>query len=251
MGEIDFLKRKKELPRRRSFSIEYTRPAKEPPPPSRKIMKNAKEEIKEIRAPKNNRDYRKPTPTVLPPESKESLIDINLLRKKNGQRVITFSKVALAGLIFVMLVYLGLVWWQASQVASVKITQTKIRELDEKILAFRPWQEKVNDFASQLNASLEAWDKHIYWTKFFTELEKYTLPETSYTNFSGNINGTIALQAETSSLAAVSRQLQVFESAFWVKEAEVSNISQELNEETGARTVRYNLSLMIQEDVLY
>lgn len=241
MGEIDFLKRRKESPRRRDFSIEYTRPT-ESRPPTRKPSK----------PPKNNHKPR-PVPQTpeTPKEPHEPWLDINLLQQEEGKKLVGLSKIALFSFIIVILLYLGLVLWQATQVTSVKQMRREIKELEEKILTFRPLQEKVNVFAERLNAGLNLWEKHVYWTKFFTELEKYTLPETSYTSFLGNVAGVITLQTETSSFEAITRQLQAFNQASFIEKAETNNISQEINPETGERKVRYNLSLTVKTDVFY
>ena len=56
-----------------------------------------------------------------------------------------------------------------------------------------------------------ALDQHVYWDKFFTQLEAVTLPTTTYTTMSADTSGTVTLTAQSTSYDGVGNQLLAFQ----------------------------------------
>lgn len=55
---------------------------------------------------------------------------------------------------------------------------------------------------------------HVYWTKFFEKIEKYTLPDVYYTGgFNASTSGLLILQATAPDFETVSKQLVVLKNA--------------------------------------
>ncbi|RJO59359.1 hypothetical protein C4546_02570 [Candidatus Parcubacteria bacterium] len=78
-------------------------------------------------------------------------------------------------------------------------------------------QQKANSVRQILN-------QHIYWDKFFEELEKYTLPTVTYGNMSVDVNGSVSLAATARSFDDVGRQLLIFRQAVdFVTEVNISS----------------------------
>lgn len=104
--------------------------------------------------------------------------------------------------------YAGLDWWQKDEEARL-----------EKLKAEISIQTKeVNDFRQSADAALSYKDKtievgkllnsHVYWTNFFSWLERNTLSTVTYGGFSGQLNGKYSLAGTAGSFADVAWQVK-------------------------------------------
>ncbi len=67
--------------------------------------------------------------------------------------------------------------------------------------------------------------EHIYWSNVFVFLERSTLPNVRYNSFAGDASGkTITLNAKTSDLLSMVKQIMYFESLPEVKKTEFMNV---------------------------
>jgi hypothetical protein len=64
------------------------------------------------------------------------------------------------------------------------------------------------DYAYQVADAGATLDAHLYWTDFFAFLEKRTLPDVTYANFSGDAgSGTVTLEADATSYRDAAEQI--------------------------------------------
>ena len=69
-------------------------------------------------------------------------------------------------------------------------------------------------------------NNHIYWTKFFSLLETYTIPEVYFGDFSANTSGSIHLEAVAEDLISMARQIVSFSQApDFIKEVKVESVT--------------------------
>ena len=243
MGEVDLLGKKGKEKEKifRNFAIEYTNPKKE-----------QKEQVVDSGVNNFHLDHnkkRKFSEVEQTQNEKTKSIDINLFsREVIKARYSPFIKAVFSGLIFVLFVYLILFVWQFINLDSMVVSQKEIREIDKEIAQYEPTRERVNAFSEKLSGVLVAWEGHIYWTNFFANLEKYTLPEISYTNFSGASSGSTTLKAEAKNLEDVSRQIKALQEASFVESVDVSSVAQKVNTQNGERKYEFNISLKVNQD---
>jgi len=103
------------------------------------------------------------------------------------------------------------------------------------------WQNKLQTLDGLL-------DHHIYWTKFFQNLEVVTKPDVYYQTIIANANGTVSLAANATDYTAVSRQFIALQQATDVfKKVEIGSLSGD--PQTGS--VGFNILLELQDDLFY
>lgn len=122
-------------------------------------------------------------------------------------------KVTFTTLGIVTLVYFGMVMYQSYFISQTKQVYDEIQVVEQDIYAYRDLQTQINELNDSIEQVTAILDSHIYWTRFFAQLEQYTLPNVHYSAFSGDISGQINLQAVTTDFGSVSRQMAVFEQA--------------------------------------
>ncbi len=101
----------------------------------------------------------------------------------------------------------------------------EIRLLEGKTASYLGLRDRINNLNKKANTVDEILDNHIYWTKFFALLEKYTIPNVYFKDFSGQYNQPIHLQATAKDLPSLARQLISFRKADdFIKEVKLSGI---------------------------
>jgi len=89
-------------------------------------------------------------------------------------------------------------------------------------------------------------DHHIYWTKFFALLEKYTINNVSYDNFRADTSGTITLSGSTKDLVSMARQMIAWQNApDFIKSTNYPNVN------LVPDGVHFSLNLELVDDVFY
>lgn len=164
---------------------------------------------------------KKSKPTMLQlPEEEAGGFNVNLLGQDAGQ-VITVRRqlmkllmVAVGGVVMVALVYVGLSFYNNSITSDIDDTTQKISALGNDISTLQKTQLEVESTTKKISAIRSLIDRHVHWTKFFSEVEKATSPEVFYgTTFTGDLNGAVTLSARAPSFDAVATQYLYFQQA--------------------------------------
>ena len=154
--------------------------------------------------------------------------------------------------IFIGEIYYGLDWWEkqeslrsqslAADVAKVNSEINQIKTGSDAALVFK---DKSNELGRLLN-------EHIYWSNFFSWLEKKTLSSVTYSNFTGDTKGVYALSAKASNYAEVSWQVKAFLDDKMTKKVEVLNValvSIKEKEKTVGKGVSFSLNLEVDPEI--
>lgn len=164
---------------------------------------------------------KKSKPTMLQlPEDEVGGFNVNLLGQDAGQtvtlrrQVMKLLMVAVGTIAIVALGYTGLVVYNGSITSDIDETTQKISVLRSDISALQKTQAEVVSTTKKISAIQSLIDRHVHWTKFFTELEKATSPEVFYgTSFTGDLNGAVTLSARAPSFDVVATQFLYFQQA--------------------------------------
>lgn len=128
--------------------------------------------------------------------------------------VVTLFFIAISG----SMLYL---WQQKQRRQSLEVSQ-RFGRIDQLISLTENEAGNVLDFRGRLIVVNDLLNKHVYWSNFFSFLEKNTLPNVFYQDFSGDTSGEYLLKARTDSFDSMAKQLKVFRRA-----AEVIEVSSE------------------------
>ena len=102
------------------------------------------------------------------------------------------------------------------------------------------------DKANSLGQLLQ---NHVYWSTFFSWLEKNTLNSVSYAGFSGDISGKYDLAAKALSYAQASWQAKVFLDSSLVKKVDIAEVSSLTAKNfNGPDNVGVNFSIQLEVD---
>jgi len=156
----------------------------------------------------------------------------------------------LVGTMVLLFIFTGVWWWTNNylkkSLGKVKAVQEEIKTVEKEIEPYLEVKQRIANIENKFGKAQRVLGGHIYWTKFFTLLEKYTVPEVSFNGFSGNTSGSIHLNAGTLSLPSVGRQmLALKEASDFVEKAEISNIVM------SAKGVTFSLELILKPNVFY
>ena len=173
------------------------------------------------------------------------------------EKIVIFPRAVRKNLIFLLIsimifsfIFTSAWWWTndylKKSLKEIKIAQEEIKTVEEEVESYLEVKKKIANIETKFGQAQRVLKNHIYWTRFFTLLEKYTVPEVFYSGFSGNTSGSIHLNGGTLSLQAVGRQMLAFkEASDFVEKAEISNITM------SAQGVTFNLELILKPDIFY
>lgn len=199
------------------------------------------------------------------PEARSGGFDVNLLpgdligALEPKPKVLTFIIVAVVAVALVAGGYGGLVWYEQRIFDKVEETDRQIENVEKTISGLRKEQAEALVLKSQTDQIKDVLDHHVYWRDFFTELEKFTLPEVSYEQFAGSftrgINPTFTLSARCDSFDTIAKQLIIFQEAVADKEFitnVIINSGEVVFAEDGSTGyTRFNVQLTVMEDVFF
>lgn len=145
------------------------------------------------------------------------VLEVNLIKDEmevdfewNKKMLSLFLPLFVAGL-FVAEIYFGLDWWQTQEEQKAISLKNDYEIVSQNVKNIKAQAEEVMVFKDKLAVSQKMIDNHIYWTNFFTWLEKNTLSSVSYgSGFSGDITGAYNFGATTKNYSDISWQVKQF-----------------------------------------
>lgn len=159
------------------------------------------------------------------------ILEVNLIK---DEIVFSFNWTKhLKGLIIALIVtgliitelYLGIDWWQKDEELRLEELKTKIAEQSKEVNDFRKSADAALSYKNKTIEVGNLLNNHIYWTNFFSWLERNTLNTVSYSGFSGKLDGKYFLAGEAGSFADVSWQVKTLLDDPITVKAKVGSIS--------------------------
>ncbi len=159
-------------------------------------------------------------PAVIPLPDEEGGYNVNLLTEdlvstfNPRQKMMQLGFIALGAAAVVLAMYAGLRFYASRLTQQVSSAKQQLEAVQSDVQRLAPDQAVVTSTTKKLSAVQALVDRHVRWTRFFAQLERYTLPSVTYgTSFSGDITGAMTLSASTSSFDEVAKQYLVFQQA--------------------------------------
>jgi hypothetical protein len=151
---------------------------------------------------------------------------------------------------FITEIYFGLDWWGQQEALKAQTLNASITQVNSDISKI---QGKANEALTYKDKSVEVsrlLANHIYWTNFFSWLEKNTLSTVQFDSFTGTTDGIYNLNATAFSYAEASWQVKSFLSDPIVKKAEVLQVTSGSDKTKGAgQSVNFSINLQVNPDI--
>lgn len=163
--------------------------------------------------------------TTQPEATSPGGVDVNLLPEfaANGMAkassVVRLLRVFAISLWVFSVIYAAMVAYEGYYIFRNQLAQQELAFLNTQIESFRSLQNAVTETNTTLKAIDDLLNQHIYWSNWFSFLEKYTLPDVYYTEFTGNSSGTMNLTAVTDDYETVTQQINAFRAAGGIVES--------------------------------
>jgi len=171
------------------------------------------------------------------------------------EKIFYFALTILIGLIISSLFFIGITYYEIKIDRQVKDAQARIEGLDSQIKVYEEDLEKMRDVQDQLTLVDSLLGQHLYWSKIFESLEKYTIEDVYYKDFAATNNGSLNLSAVGRNYTSVARQLVSFEQAAdFVKDTKITSANLEITEIEGIGStskVNFSIILSIKEEVFF
>jgi len=190
---------------------------------------------------------------------KGSNLDVNLIPQELSKRPELelnkklFKSGALVFVVILLLVggYLGITWYQVKITQDIDSLEAKIEVLSQEINQYEKDKDVALAAQKKLAAVRQLLNDHTYWTKFFSLLEKYTINEVSYVNFSMAGKDKLVISASGKDYQSVAKQLVAFKQAKeFIKNVKIDAASAEIDAQTGSYTgVNFNIDLEFMPNV--
>ncbi len=160
------------------------------------------------------------------------LLDVNLLPQQTGAAASRQSKAAMVmvviGAVILVAVTYGLLrFYVVKQKSASEAVQQEVISLQEELETARAAAEKAITSQARLAALAKLLDQQGHWQKFFTLLEKNTLPNVQLNNLAVDATGKVTLSGATLSYTEVGRQMLAWQQNKDVKSVALTSISME------------------------
>jgi hypothetical protein len=121
--------------------------------------------------------------------------------------------------------------------------------LDQKIKALDAEKNQAQIFQKQLRAADELLTGHLYWTNFFSFLEKNTVADVYFVNMVGGSNGQIVLSGVAKNYMAIARQIVAFREIASISNVSILSASASVDSEGNITKVDFDAKLQINQDI--
>ena len=165
-------------------------------------------------------------------------------------------KLTQTGLIFggaillVIVIYLGITWYQLVIARKIQKLEAEITRLDTQIASRKIEQDAALDLAKRLEMVKQMLDNHVYWTKFFEMLERYTIDEVYYTNFAMAGHDKLIIAAVAKDYQSVAKQLVAFKQAKdFIQDVRIDAAQAQIDASGFYQGVSFNINLEFLPEV--
>lgn len=183
----------------------------------------------------------------------EELVAIPREEAKNKVWLLVF--IIFISIFLITLFYIGLTWYELRINNQIKNIDLKINKIEKEIAEREQGKEEILALQRKLKAIEGLFENHIFWTDFFALLEKYTIPEVYFSNFSSDIEGSVVLSATTDSYKNVARQLVALEAADdFAENVYITSASAQVlavTEEGTQKAVNFDVRIDLVKDLFY
>ena len=190
--------------------------------------------------------------------SDQTGLDVNLIpeglinqREQHFQkRLVRSGALVVLTLAVVGLAYGGIVWYQLAVNQRVDDLAAEINQLEGTIAAIQADKEQASSLQQRLSLIRDLLERHQYWTELFALLERRTIDDVYYTNFSMAGTEKVVLAAIGKDYQSVARQIVAFQQVPDVVTAvEVNSALAKLADDGSYQYVNFTINLTLNPAV--
>ena len=158
------------------------------------------------------------------------ILEVNLVKDEViiffdwSKALLSATLVFILSTLFVFEIYLGLDYWEQRENERSLLIEQETSLLKNEIVDLSNKAKDALSYKEKSQAFSDILSNHIYWTRFFSWLERNTISSVKYEGFSGDLSGSYSLKAVAPSYAEVSWQVKAFSDNPMVKSVKVENV---------------------------
>ena len=172
-----------------------------------------------------------------------------LSKVKSWKQIGSLMIITLTASLGVLVVfYFGLLTWNTRLTSIGQRTNDNIKNTESALAKFEDSVKRINATGQEIQRVYDLLNKHIYWTNFFFLLEKYTLPEVSFSGFAASNNGALTLNATAPDYATMAKQLKILQTDQAKEFVTEVDISGGTKSDTG---VSFSVALVLNPNLFY
>lgn len=225
--------------------------------------KEEKKEIKAVPTPASSKgkkhQFFPKSKDFVPKKESVKLLDINLIPEGFGRRfeaqlgkkILGLAISAVASCLIIVVASLIISHYKYQVGNDISAVAARIKVLNQKIDEFETNRIKAEELDKYMQSVEKLLGEHLYWTKFFDTLEKYTIDEVYYTGFTASDSGSLVLSAVGKDYKSVARQLKVLQEASdFVQNVQINGATAATNADNNQiESVNFTISLNLIPDV--
>lgn len=184
------------------------------------------------------------------------ILEVNLVKEDGivafdwNQHIFILAVVlAIAGAL-VAEIYFGLDWWSKQEALRTQEVEAKIAKVNSETNKLKTQFSAGLTYKEKSAAFSDLLANHIYWTNFFSWLEKNTLSSVKYNGFTGDLSGKYTLEATAKTYADVSWQVKALLNDPLTQKVEVLQATAgQGKDKTKASEVKFSLLLVVKPEI--
>ena len=210
-----------------------------------------------------NKKLNKPNQTEQDNFINPKVLEVNLVKDEVSiefdwsRHLLSLFLVVFFAAMLVTEVYYGLDWWQKQEEIKTEALNKDYDLVVRNIQNINAKSAEVNAFKDKLALTKKLADNHVYFSNFFSWLEKNTLSSVSYGGFSGDTSGSYTLGATAKTFSDISWQVKNFRDNNMVQSVGVdSGNSGRSDGKNGVSTstdstVTFSLNLKVKPEIFF
>lgn len=164
------------------------------------------------------------------------------------------QKIALIVIAILLAVTLGVSYavmkqYQSQADLELQKVESDLGDMDQKIKNLDAEKNQAQIFQRQLKAADKLLEEHIYWTNFFSFLEKNTVAGVYFVNMVGGSDGQIVLSGVAKSYKDIARQIVSFRTDDSVSRVSILSASASVDSEGNVAEVDFDAKLKLKPGI--
>lgn len=123
------------------------------------------------------------------------------------------------------------------------------KKLQEQIKNAQKNNQTIQETKKNIDRVSNLLSQHVYWTNLFKTIERLTIKDVKYSNFSGNTSGVYSFDATTSSFNVLAEQVDFMKASEQVKSVNVNGGTFNRSKDDDKGYVQFTLNISINPDV--
>ena len=182
--------------------------------------------------------------TLLPEET-----TVSVEKTKRSKKIILFIVTA----VILVLIGGGLYWalklYQGQAELDLQKIEADLSAISKKNQDLSLKKNQAQFFQKKLKTANKLLENHLYWTNFFSFLEKSTVADVYFINLIGGSDGQIVMSGVAKSYAAMSRQIIAFRTDERVSKVSVLSASASVDTEGNVTEINFDAKLQLNPEI--